>query len=80
MGDEIQLFIREEFFDSPEKDEGALARIKPKLNILYEDENIMLLDKKVGLLSHPDEKLAVENVHLNDSLMTLRYLAKEIDE
>ena len=32
------------------------------------------------VLSHPNEKLAVENVHLNDSLMTLRYLAKEIDE
>ena len=36
-GDEIQLFIREEFFDSPEKDTGALSRIVPKLNILYED-------------------------------------------
>ena len=32
------------------------------------------------VLSHPNENLAVENVHLNDSLMTLRYLAKEIDE
>ena len=31
-------------------------------------------------LSHPDKKIAVENVHLNDSLMTLRYLAKEIEE
>ncbi|MEE1279537.1 MAG: redox-sensing transcriptional repressor Rex [Oscillospiraceae bacterium] len=31
-------------------------------------------------LSHPDEKIAVENVHLNDSLMTLRYLAKEVEE
>ncbi len=29
-------------------------------------------------LSHSEEKIAVENVHLNDSLMTLRYLAKEI--
>ena len=32
------------------------------------------------VLSHPEENLAVENVHLNDSLMTLRYLAKEIEE
>jgi redox-sensing transcriptional repressor len=31
-------------------------------------------------LSHPQENIAVENVHLNDSLMTLRYLAKEIEE
>ena len=29
-GDEIQLFIRDEFFGSPEKDDGTLARITPK--------------------------------------------------
>jgi 23S rRNA pseudouridine955/2504/2580 synthase len=53
-GDEIQLFIRDEFFDSPEKDDGALSRITPKLNILYEDENIMLLNKRPGVLVHED--------------------------
>ncbi len=53
-GDQIQLFIREEFFDSPEKDTGALCRIKPKLNILYEDDNIMLLNKRPGVLVHED--------------------------
>ncbi|MBO5938037.1 MAG: RluA family pseudouridine synthase [Clostridia bacterium] len=57
-GDEVQLFIREEFFDSPEKDEGALVRIKPKLNILYEDENIMLLNKRPGVLVHEDTAAA----------------------
>lgn len=54
-GDEIQLFIKEEFFDSPEKDTGALFSIKPKLNILYEDENIMLLNKRPGVLVHEDD-------------------------
>ncbi len=54
-GDEIQLFIREEFFDSPEKDSGALERIVPKLDILYEDENIMLLNKRAGVLVHEDD-------------------------
>lgn len=59
-GDEIQLFIKEEFFDSPEKDMGALFRITPKLNILYEDENIMLLNKRPGVLVHEDDS-ASEN-------------------
>jgi len=54
-GDEIQLFIKEEFFDSPEKDVDALFRITPKLNILYEDENIMLLNKRPGVLVHEDD-------------------------
>ena len=55
-GDEIQLFIREEFFDKPEKDLGALYRIRPKLSIVYEDENILLLDKRPGVLCHEDKE------------------------
>lgn len=35
-----------------------------KLDIVYEDENIMLLDKKPGLIVHPDE-----NYHF-DSLIS----------
>ncbi|MBQ1229520.1 MAG: RluA family pseudouridine synthase [Clostridia bacterium] len=54
QGDEIQLFIREEFFASPESDQAALFRIQPKINILYEDENILLLNKRPGVLVHED--------------------------
>lgn len=54
-GDEIQLFIREEFFDSPEKDTGALSRITPKISVVYEDENIILCNKRPGVLVHEDE-------------------------
>ena len=53
-GDSILLFIREEFFSSPESDTGALLRIQPKINVLYEDENIMLLNKRPGILVHED--------------------------
>ena len=57
-GDEIQLFIRDEFFASPESDHGALYRIIPKLVILYEDEHIMLLNKRPGVLVHEDTAAA----------------------
>ena len=57
-GDEIQLFIRDEFFSSPESDNGALFRIHPKICILYEDENILLLDKRPGVLVHEDTAAA----------------------
>ena len=53
-GDTVQLFIRDEFFDSPEQDMGALSRIKPKLTIAYEDENIILCNKRPGVLVHED--------------------------
>ncbi len=57
-GDEIQLFIRDAFFASPESDTGALYRIQPKLEIVYEDENILLLNKRPGVLVHEDTAAA----------------------
>ncbi|MBR4872342.1 MAG: RluA family pseudouridine synthase [Clostridia bacterium] len=53
-GDEIQLFIKEEFFDSPEKDVSSVYTIEPKLEICYEDENILLCNKRPGVLVHED--------------------------
>ncbi len=53
-GDEILLFIKDEFFDAPSKDTSALSAITPKLDIVYEDEHIMLLNKRPGVLVHDD--------------------------
>ena len=55
-GDTLQLFIRDEFFGMPEEDTGALDRIKPKLEICYEDENILVLNKRPGVLVHQDDE------------------------
>lgn len=54
-GDSVQLYINDEFFESGE-DENAYLRIKPDIHILYEDENIMLIDKRQGMLVHSDDK------------------------
>ena len=64
-GDEVLLFIRDEFFESPEKDQGALFRIKPKLEIVYEDEHIMLLNKRPGVLVHEDTAAAENTLILH---------------
>lgn len=55
-GDIVQLFIKDEFFDSPEKDESALGAITPKLTVVYEDDNIILLNKRPGVLVHEDDE------------------------
>lgn len=55
-GDIVQLFIKDEFFDSPERDDSALASIKPKLTVVYEDENIILVNKRPGVLVHEDDE------------------------
>ena len=67
-GDEIQLFIKDEFFDSPEKDTSidTLSSIRPKLSVVYEDKNIILLNKRPGVLVHEDTEGADNtlNMHL----------------
>ena len=38
VGDLLQLYINDEFFDQPREDNAFLAVFKPKLDIVYEDE------------------------------------------
>ncbi|MBQ2061661.1 MAG: RluA family pseudouridine synthase [Oscillospiraceae bacterium] len=54
-GDVLQLYINDEFFEAPREDNLFLTLFKPVLDIVYEDENIMLLNKRPGLVVHADE-------------------------
>ena len=47
-GDLLQLYINDEFFETPKQENAYLTVAAPKLNIVYEDENILLVDKKPG--------------------------------
>ena len=55
QGDVLQLYINDEFFDQPKEDNLFLSLWKPSLDIVYEDENLMLLNKRPGLVVHADE-------------------------
>ena len=52
QGDVIQLYINDEFFEKPREENSYLKVSTPRLNIVYEDENILLVDKKPGVLCH----------------------------
>ena len=54
-GDVLQLYINDEFFEKPREDNAYLTVATPKLNIVYEDENILLADKRPGLAVHPHD-------------------------
>lgn len=54
-GDVLQLYINDEFFDKPREDNAYLTVAIPKLNIVYEDEHILLVDKRPGLAVHPHD-------------------------
>lgn len=60
-GDIIQLYINDEFF-APVKKKYDFLSASNQLTILYEDENLLLLDKKAGLLAHPDEHEFVDTL------------------
>ena len=54
-GDVLQLYINDEFFDKPREDNAYLTVATPKLNIVYEDEHVLLVDKRPGLAVHPHD-------------------------
>ena len=53
-GDVLTLYWQEEFFQTKPKEYDFL-KAPSKLSIVYEDENLLLLDKQPGLIVHPDE-------------------------
>ena len=51
-GDVLRLYISDEFFQTPSEENSYLKIGTPRLDIVYEDENILLADKKPGILCH----------------------------
>lgn len=54
-GDVLQIFLPEEFFRK-ESAAQAFTHLKAKLSVVYEDDRILLLNKKAGMSVHADEK------------------------
>lgn len=64
-GDTVQCFLAEEFFaklDGENDVSLSLSKITPKLDIVYEDDNIMLLNKRPGVSVHEDEDSKVNTL------------------
>lgn len=60
-GDSVELFIAEEFFES-DAAEKSFMYLTPHLDIVYEDENILLLEKKPGMIVHSDDEEEVNTL------------------
>lgn len=54
-GDVLSLYINDEFFDKPREDNAFLTVASPRLEIVYEDENILLVNKRPGVAVHPHD-------------------------
>ena len=56
-GDHVKLFLSDETFGKFAGVQETAARAHQKLDIVYEDDNILLINKSVGMLSQPaDDK------------------------
>lgn len=55
-GDLLQLYINDEFFESPSAQQAWQKIAVPDLHVLYEDDNILLADKRPGMVVHADER------------------------
>ena len=69
-GDRLQLYINDEFFTPASDDTPLFLRAPAKLDIVYEDAHILLLNKRPGLIVHEDDR------HQADTLVNrmLHYL------
>lgn len=53
-GDVVDFYIRDEFFEK--ENDLSFTKLNPNLNIVFEDENILLVDKRPGVIVHSDDK------------------------
>ncbi len=53
-GDVLTFYIKDEFFET-KYDEYEFMKAPKKLSIVYEDENLIIIDKPEGVLTHPDK-------------------------
>lgn len=59
-GDRVQMYLNDEFFVT----DGDIDFLSapPALNIVFEDENILLIDKKNGLVVHEDSESSADTL------------------
>ena len=51
-GDTVRMYIPDEFFETPREDNAWRRITAPRLDVVYEDENILLVNKRPGMLCH----------------------------
>lgn len=55
-GDEIEIFLHPNAIEEMIKPEIVYSASDVELDIVYEDDDILVVNKPVGLLTHPDQK------------------------
>ncbi|MBR5485207.1 MAG: RluA family pseudouridine synthase [Oscillospiraceae bacterium] len=76
-GDELQLYINDEFFSDTKSQKLDFLQAEKLTGIIYEDENIILVNKPAGLIVHENDKIKGDT--LIDRILRYLYEKKEYD-
>ena len=75
LGDTMQCYIAEEFYET--QSTRQFLQVPSTLDIVYEDEHILLINKPKGLRAHSDTSEVQDN--LADRLLHYLYESQEYD-
>ena len=76
-GDVLELYIKDEFLETKQS-KPSIYSVVPVLSVLYEDDNIILVDKKPGISVHSD-LTEYKNDDLVTQIQAYLYLKGEYD-
>lgn len=54
LGDELKFYISDEYFGAEKPVD--LSTVRPDFSVVYEDANLLIVDKPAGLICQPDER------------------------
>lgn len=61
VGDKVEMYINDEFFEQ-NNDETVFLRAKADIDVAYEDENLIVVNKPQGLIVHEDDSETVDTL------------------
>ncbi len=67
IGDKVYIYIKDNYLEEFSQPK-VVKPIKSNMDILYEDDNLLIVNKPVGLLVHGDEnekRITLQNIFLN---------------
>ncbi len=76
VNDEVICFIAEEFFENNKN--RIFLKASKEIKVIYEDENIILMNKPIGLLAHSDHTQDIDS--LINRMKHYLYSKKEYDD
>ncbi len=60
VGDVLQMYINDEFFGTASEHE--FLTVPSEIDVVYEDENILLINKKCGMVVHEDDEKTADTL------------------